>query len=47
VIELSGFYQRPYGNWLLKAGGSVANREFEIRKDEVDALLYLKAQYAF
>ncbi|WP_371196059.1 capsule assembly Wzi family protein [Glaciecola sp. SC05] len=47
VLELSGFYQRPYGNWLLKAGGSIANREFDVRDDEVDALLYLKAQYAF
>lgn len=47
VLELSGFYQRPYGNWLLKAGGSIANREFEVREDEIDALLYLKAQYAF
>ena len=47
VLELSGFYQRPYGSWLLKAGGSVANRDYDTREDEVDALLYLKAQYAF
>ncbi|MBT1452195.1 capsule assembly Wzi family protein [Glaciecola sp. XM2] len=47
VIELSGFYQRPYGNWLLKAGGSIANRQFETQSDQTDALIYLKAQYAF
>ncbi|MFC4700700.1 capsule assembly Wzi family protein [Glaciecola siphonariae] len=47
VLELSGFYQRPLGDWLLRAGGSVANRDYVTRDDEVDALLYLKAQYAF
>nr|WP_241664589.1 capsule assembly Wzi family protein [Ningiella ruwaisensis] len=47
VLELSGYYQKPVGNWLLKAGGSVANREFVNQDDEVDALVYLKAQYAF
>lgn len=47
VLELSGFYQRPYGNWLLKAGGSVANRDFKTHDDKVEALFYLKAQYAF
>jgi hypothetical protein len=35
------------GDWLLKAGGSVANRKFDDIDDEVDALIYLKAQYAF
>jgi hypothetical protein len=47
VLELSGFYQKPYGNWLLKAGGSIANREFDAQDSETDALVYLKAQYAF
>ncbi|WP_395339088.1 capsule assembly Wzi family protein [Ningiella sp. W23] len=47
VIELSGFYQKPYRNWLLRAGASIASRDFQNREDETDALLYLKAQYAF
>lgn len=47
VTELSGFYQKPMGNWLLKAGGSIANRRFDDESDEVDAVLYLKAQLAF
>lgn len=47
VLELSGFYQKPVGDWLLKAGGSVANRKFENIDDEVDAVLYFKAQIAF
>ncbi len=47
LLELSGFYQKPIGDWLLKAGGSVSSRKFEEIEDEVDALLYLKAQYAF
>jgi hypothetical protein len=47
LLEISGFYQRPVGDWLLKAGGSVANRKFDDIDDEVDALIYLKAQYAF
>lgn len=47
LLEVSGFYQQPMGNWLLKAGGSIINRKYESEDDEVDALLYLKAQYAF
>lgn len=47
VLELSGFYQRPYGDWLLKAGGSIANRKFESLDSNTESLLYLKAQYAF
>lgn len=47
VLELSGFYQKPYGDWLLRAGGSVASREFENQENKTDTLLYLKAQYAF
>lgn len=47
VIELSGYYQKPMGNWLLKAGGSVAHREFVNEDNEVDAVVYMKAQYAF
>jgi hypothetical protein len=47
VLEISGFYQKPLGNWLLKAGGSVADRRFNILDDRVDAVIYAKAQYAF
>lgn len=47
LIELSGYYQKPIGDWLLKVGGSVANRKFDDEDDRVDALLYLKAQLAF
>ena len=47
VLELSGFYQKPLGNWLLKAGGSIANRKYVTVKDEVDAAVYIKAQFAF
>ncbi|MFW8592139.1 capsule assembly Wzi family protein [Glaciecola sp. 2405UD65-10] len=47
LIEISGFYQKPVGDWLLKAGGSVATRSFENVDDEVDALIYVKAQIAF
>ena len=46
VVELSGFYQKPYGDWLLKAGGTVANRDLP-SESTTDALLYLKAQYVF
>jgi hypothetical protein len=47
LIQLSGFYQRPFGNWLLKAGGSIESRQFVAEDDEVDALLYLNATYVF
>ena len=47
LLEVSGFYQKPMGNWLLKAGGSITNRKFKNVKDEVDAVLYVKAQFAF
>lgn len=47
VLEISGFYQKPMGDWLLKAGGSIANRNYAMVKDEVDAVVYLKAQLAF
>jgi hypothetical protein len=47
LIQLSGFYQRPFGNWLLKAGGSVESRKFVTKDDEIDALLYLNATYVF
>lgn len=46
VLELSGFYQHPYGQWLLKAGGSIARREFS-EKTSTDSLIYFKAQYAY
>ena len=47
LIQLSGFYQRPFGDWLLKAGGSIESRKFVSKDDDVDALLYLNATYAF
>ena len=47
VTEVSGFYQRPIGNWLVKAGGSISNRRFVNIDNEVDGLVYLKAQLAF
>ena len=47
LLQLSGFYQRPFGNWLLKAGGSIEARKFVTQDNEVDALLYLSATYAF
>ncbi|MFT4653831.1 MAG: hypothetical protein ACJA0G_000367 [Kangiellaceae bacterium] len=47
VLEISGFYQKPFGDWLLKAGGSIANRKFDMLDDRVDSLIYAKAQYAF
>lgn len=47
LLEVSGFYQKPMGNWLLKAGGSITNRKYTNDDDEVDAVLYVKAQFAF
>jgi len=47
LIQLSGFYQRPFGNWMLKVGGSVESRKFVTKDDDVDALVYLNATYAF
>lgn len=47
LLEVSGFYQKPVGNWLLKAGGTVSNRQYSNIEDEVDALIYVKAQLAF
>ena len=47
LIELSGFYQKPVGNWLLKVGASVSNRRFDLQPDATDATLYAKAQFAF
>ena len=46
VLELSGFYQRPYRDWLLKAGATIANRDL-VESTETDGLLYFKAQYHF
>lgn len=47
VSELSGFYQKPVGNWLLKVGASVANRKFAGQSDDVNGLIYAKAQFTF
>ena len=47
LVQLSGFYQRPFGNWLLKAGGSIESRDLIDQGSEVDGLLYLNATYAF
>jgi hypothetical protein len=47
LLEVSGFYQKPIGNWLLKVGGSVSNRKFSTRDDRVDTVIYAKAQYTF
>jgi hypothetical protein len=47
LVQLSGFYQRPFGSWLLKAGGSIESRKFATQDNEVDGLLYFNATYAF
>lgn len=47
LLEVSGFYQKPMGNWLLKAGGSITNRKFTTLDEQVDAVMYVKAQFAF
>ena len=47
LLQLSGFYQRPFGDWLLKAGASIESRKFVTRGNEVDGLLYFNATYAF
>jgi len=47
LVQVSGFYQRPFGDWLLKAGGSIESRQFVTKDNEVDALLYFNATYAF
>jgi hypothetical protein len=47
VLEISGFYQKPFGKWLLKAGASVASRDFNELDDRIDSVIYAKAQYAF
>ncbi|MBF7073367.1 capsule assembly Wzi family protein [Glaciecola sp. MH2013] len=50
VIQLSGFYQRPFGAWLLKVGGSIESRDLVEGQDErnqVDGVIYFNATYAF
>jgi hypothetical protein len=47
LVQVSGFYQRPFGDWLLKAGGSIESRQFVTKDNQVDALLYFNATYAF
>ncbi len=47
LIEVSGFYQKPMGAWLIKAGGSIASRRYPTIDNEVDIVGYVKAQYAF
>lgn len=45
--EISGFYQHTIGHWLVKAGGSIAKRQFVDEEAELDAVIYLKAQLVF
>ena len=47
IIQLSGFYQRPIGDWLIKAGGSIEMREFDQGDDQTDTSLYIKSIYSF
>ena len=47
LVEVSGFYQKPIGNWLLKLGGSISKRTFDSQNSATDAVIYAKAQYAF
>jgi hypothetical protein len=50
LLQLSGFYQRSFGAWLLKAGGSIERRELtrdDRKRNQTDALIYLNATYAF
>jgi hypothetical protein len=47
LLQLSGFYQRPFKDWLLKVGGSIESRKFVTRDNEVDGVLYFNATYAF
>ncbi|MGB3727093.1 MAG: hypothetical protein WA981_15185, partial [Glaciecola sp.] len=45
-LEVAGQYQKPLGNWLLKAGGAIANKD-DNNQSGVDASVYIKTQYAF
>lgn len=47
LLQISGFYQRPFGDWLLKVGGTIESRKFVTQDNELDTLLYLSATYAF
>ncbi|MFC3123084.1 capsule assembly Wzi family protein [Agaribacter flavus] len=46
LVELSGFYQQPFGKWLVKAGASLAKRDLP-EDSQTDSLIYIKAQYAY
>ncbi|MFB0912228.1 MAG: capsule assembly Wzi family protein [Glaciecola sp.] len=47
LLQLSGFYQRPFKDWLLKVGGSIESRQFVTRDNEVVGVLYFNVTYAF
>jgi hypothetical protein len=47
LLQISGFYQRPIGDWLIKAGGSIEKRDFDGTETQTDASLYINSTYSF
>jgi hypothetical protein len=47
LLQLSGFYQRPIGDWLIKAGGSIEKRDLDGAENQTDASLYINSTYSF
>lgn len=47
LLLLQGFYQRPLGDWLFKAGGLLENRERPQLGSQTNVSLYIDTTYSF
>ena len=47
LIQLGGFYQTSYGNWLVKLGAQIEMSEVDQQDSETDGMIYTQIKYSF
>ncbi len=45
TYQLGGFYQSQWGDWMLRIGGHIEQRDFTYQQDDTDYLLYTHIRY--
>jgi hypothetical protein len=46
LIQLTGFYQKAYGNWQFKLGGQIERSEADTQDSEINTMLYSEIRYS-
>jgi hypothetical protein len=47
VLQLGGFYQTAYGDWLLKFGAQIEKSDVEQQASETNGMIYTQIKYSF